>query len=278
MASKFLIEEKINTLKKYFLIVFWELSGIRCIVEKIKPPTNKQMSSINYKRPSTFFLWLIATYAAMYGVASQRYENRIDVIENRTNAVLTQLSASSKNISFTQMLINRIPEVQNMKCPYKPHISKPISVFRSLFSDNDDLNQETVSLLKEVVEFFKDSLQGVNLWGANLQEAKLWKANLQKIILGNANLESADLSETNLAESNLDYANLSFANLWKANFYKASIRGANLLGADLTSSNNLTFDQLKEVKSLYKSKIDPNLKEKLIKKGFGSLFDSNEDN
>ena len=127
------------------------------------------------------------------------------------------------------------------------------------------------------------NLQEVELCNANLREANLCNSilegsTLKNADLKNANLKNANLSETNLAEANFDYANLSFANLWKANFYKASFRGANLLGADLTYSNDLTFGQLKGVKSLNNSKIDQILKEELINNGFGSLFDSNEEN
>lgn len=73
-------------------------------------------------------IWLMGIYVAFFGVASQRYENRIDIIENRANSVFAQLAVTS----VQKKALSRISRVQNMPCPEKPDILKPVSVFRSL--------------------------------------------------------------------------------------------------------------------------------------------------
>ncbi len=82
--------EKFKNSIKWLL---WDFSGLRFIWQKIKPPVDQ---STNKRAPVTFLLWVIGAYVAFFGVASQRYENRVDKIENRANAIFPQLSTSEK--------------------------------------------------------------------------------------------------------------------------------------------------------------------------------------
>lgn len=95
-----------------------------------------------------------------------------------------------------------------------------------------------------------------NLSGANLIFANLSKANFFRV-----NLSYANFFRANLTEANLSSANLSGANLSGANFFRA-----NLSGADLSGVVGLNIDQLKEVKSLYKAKLDLDLEREVILK------------
>ena len=85
--------------------VIWDFSGIRFLYEKILPSED----SNGYRKPSTFIFWIIGTYVAFLGVASQRYENRIDVIENKTTAILAQLATDANSF-----VISRIPAIPGL--------------------------------------------------------------------------------------------------------------------------------------------------------------------
>ncbi len=111
-------------------------------------------------------------------------------------------------------------------------------------------------------------LNKANLVKANLQEANLEDAKLQKSDLRFANLQGAFLVDANLQRANLAQADLQEANLVGANLQEANLVGANLQEANFTfaflrSAKNLTIDQLRKVKSLYKAKLDPELLEQV---------------
>jgi hypothetical protein len=208
--------------------LIFHFSGLRFIWQKISPPGGH---SIYEKPPSTFVLWLVSAYVAFFGIASIRYENRIDKIENRAHSIYTQLSTPAY-----KKALSRIPRVQNMQCPYNPTILDPLSVFRSLFS-KECKYFEIVGLLKETVEDWKDSLDSAILEGVNLQEAHLDEANFQEAILDGANLQRAWLFGANFQEAHLARANLQRAWLIKANLQGAFVAKANLQGAELLGAN-----------------------------------------
>ena len=62
------------------------------------------------------------------------------------------------------------------------------------------------------------------------------------------------MKETNLQEANLKDASLQLADFSGANLSKTDLQGANL-----EEARNLTVEQLSMVKTLYKTKLDPNL-------------------
>ena len=114
-----------------------------------------------------------------------------------------------------------------------------------------------------------------NLYKAKLMYAKLQQANLQKAILIRARLNYANLKQAKLSETKLSFAELAYANLQQAQLYDADLVGANLnsaniqkadfSGADLTGAKYLKIDQLSKVKTLYKTKLDPELLEQVKK-------------
>ena len=279
-----------STLFKIWKVIiwpFWELMGIRHIWSKIFPPVNRKTG----KRPppATILLWTTGIYVALFGIASQRYENRIDIIENRANAMFAQLSTPA-----AKKALSRIPRIQKMKCPLKPALINPKSIVSSLFREGR--YHEMVKLLQETVEDWKYSLsdvslvgadlKGVNLYGANLRGTDLRKANLtgaklQVARFHKANLYRADLSGADLMDAKLQGVPLTEANLEGANFQgaylvAASFRGANLLGvnfqaADLRSANfqgniQKSVLQLSRVLTLYQAKMDVDLRAQIEKK------------
>jgi len=140
-------------------------SGLEFISRKFIPKDKFQLP--------TGFIWLIGFYIALFGVASQRYENRVDVIENRANAIFTQLATP-----IWPQALGRIPKVQNMPWPYKPDLHNPLSVIQSLFYE-DVFYTEMVSHLKEAIETWKKSLEQITLVRADLRGADLSVADLR---------------------------------------------------------------------------------------------------
>lgn len=222
-----------------------DFSGLRFIGWKIRPPKKETTEDQKSRPPATFFLWVFGTYIAFFGIASQRYENRVDVIENRANVIITQLPTQA-----FKKAISRIPDVQDMWCPEKPDIWQPFTIIRSIFFKYTDY-PDIVQLLKETVENWKESLDGVDLAKAKLVEAKLGYANLQG---------------TNLYKANLKGAKLQCVKLQGADLLEANLQEAYLFGANLEGAKNLTIKQLSEVKTLYEAKLDPSLMEQVKKK------------
>lgn len=216
----------------------WDFSGLRFVYYKIRPPKENRQ---DYKPPSTFFLWIIGLYVAIFGVASQRYENRLDVIENRTNSLLTLII----NKETRKTAFQRIPRSQRLESPRKPHFNAPFITFRSLFGASKP-HDENIELLKTIIEDFKKELSGVNIEGVNLF---------------NADLSGADLSGTKLMA-----ADLRFSNLVGANFLNTQLHSADLQSANLSSAKKITAYQLSKVKSLYKASLDKELRLEIEKK------------
>ena len=117
----------IKFIKIIYSFIKWifRYSGLEFIYRKFNPSKDPQPLP-------TGFIWIVGIYVAFFGIASQRYENRIDIIENRANSIFAQLAVES----VQKKALSRIARVQNMTCPYKPNILNPHSVFISLFRDS----------------------------------------------------------------------------------------------------------------------------------------------
>jgi len=255
--------------------------------EKIRPPIDPETG---IRPPATFLIWvsgIISVYIAVFSIASQRYEARLDVIENRASIIFAQLGITT----IRKETLSRISSIQSMHCPQKPELLKPITVFTSLFSE-DVTYPDIVKLMKETLEIWKDNLEGVDLRKADLTDARLYKANLTDANLCYANFTGADLrysnltgaiifcggfeytliTEANLCNSSADFkgahlykAILTDVDLTCANFSKADLTDANLTGTNLYKTNltgaNLTgayFTEAQNIPSWIKEKLDRN--------------------
>ena len=241
--------------KFIILWLIWDLLGFRFIWSKARPPIDNYTQK---RPPSTIFIWIIGVYVAFFGVASQRYENRIDIIENRANAIFAQLSSAASNKA-----LSRLSRIQNMKCPQNPKILHPVSIFRSLFGEECEYD-EMVKLVKEAIENWKHSLEGVNLSYAHLEGTQLKKANLK----------GANLKGANLKGANLEGAELQGANIKDAIFDNAWLRNANLevvlhiIGGGPECAET---EQLSKAKTLYDAEL-PYALLKQMKRRYPCLF------
>jgi hypothetical protein len=114
------------------------------------------------------------------------------------------------------------------------------------------------------------NLQGAQLPDANLEGAILVETNLQAAFLIKANLKETSLQRANLSKAILNEANLQEASLHEANLQEASLDRANLKGAIFNKANlqkvsKFTLLQLSTVCSLFGTKFDDQLYDKLQK-------------
>jgi uncharacterized protein YjbI with pentapeptide repeats len=265
----------VKRLFHFIIWLVWDFSGVRFFWEKIRPPVEDSKPK---RRPSTFILWaagILLIYIALYGIVSQRYENRIMIIENRANSIFDQLSVPDTNVR--KNALSSISTAQNMTCPYEPELLQPVSIFRSGFRSWNTPYHEIVELLKTALVNWKDQLDSVELKQADLrnamlQQAKLNKANLTGADLSGANLMNADLRGTVLSGADLTNATLRGADLTGALIQDAILQGADLripeekdtwketlFGRDPEWAKRSGGDQLCTAKTLYEAKLDPEL-------------------
>lgn len=197
-------------------------------------------------------------YTALFGFASQRYENRIERFNNKTRQIYAELG--KKNAENEAELI---PTTQKISRGKAPHIFIPSSVICALVC-SELIVLEDIHALKQLIVAYKRDLSDVNLNGvdlsgeatdlkqailvrADLNGVDLSHAQLSKAILIGAQLSKANLFETDLShadlsravfkEARLSHANLEGAKLFEADFFNADLRKANLSKAELTEVN-----------------------------------------
>lgn len=127
-------------------------------------------------------------------------------------------------------------------------------------SSSDNLiATEAVRRLRKRGWLYDGTLKGIDLFRADLHGAKLWGANLENVDLRSANLQGADLSRANLRGANLAGANLQSAWLERVQLKGAQLRDADLQRVILLGVDDLTDEQLLQVKSLWGSTMPDNV-------------------
>ena len=154
---------------------FW-WAGLHAIWLKAKP----QKDAL----PPTFVLWVSAIYITAYGVADQRYENRLGRIEARASLVMAQIVASPHSVGS-------VASAQAMTRPRPPDRFSLCSIFSSLWGE-EERDQPIVMALRAAVVNHKDKLNRRDLSGADLRGADLREANLRGANLKGADLRRAD--------------------------------------------------------------------------------------
>jgi len=104
----------------------------------------------------------------------------------------------------------------------------------------------------------KSDFRMADLRGANLQDADLRQSHFR-----GADFREASLAGVNFAGTDLEEAKLGFADLKKSDFKDANLKGADLRCADLRDVTNLPIQDLANVKSLYRAKMNAALKKEL---------------
>ena len=242
----------------------WELSGIRAIWEKMRPPETVG------RKPATLGLWCAALYIAFFSLVSNRYENKVIIINTRATALFSQINSVASPTTRRELAFNQIPLVQRMNCPVEPSFWNPARTIYSLVG-SPTFHWPSAEMLRmplaDVMEAESDSLQGITLiqgyipninlysaglsgadmsgatlTGSNLIEADLTEASLSFIRLDRTSLIEADFTGASLPYSDMSYAdaadiNLSSAILHHANLTETSLTDATLIGAELNGAN-----------------------------------------
>ncbi len=172
--------------------------------------------------------WVVGSYSAIYGLASNRFENQAQRLEARANTVIEQMSDEKAR----PIVCKQIAEVQRRMCPIEPRLFSPISIFSS-FLERQSTYEPGVELLQKAVEAWKRELESANLYQADLSGLDLREANLVGAKLDSSNLTGTDLSKARLNQSTLYGATLTRAKLYKANLTNAKLNGSQMLGCDM---------------------------------------------
>jgi hypothetical protein len=115
----------------------------------IKATPSKIKQSAKYgKRIWNITVWIVTIYTALYGIAFQRYENRVNRLYNIFSAYIDRLGTEN-NEQTLQGLIN----LQSERIPYEPIYWYPQSLFRTFFQEieYDLLVQDISSILENLL-------------------------------------------------------------------------------------------------------------------------------
>ena len=162
------------------------------------------------------------------------------------------------------------------------HVSKLPDNFWLIESESDLMNAIQGALLKRAdlryADFYQAFVVKANLRNAKLRGARLRESDFRYADLRGAKLKGADLwqgnfqgadfreailSDVNLGGADLRDAQLGFANFKRAYFQDAKLTGADLRCADLREVKNLSSEDLKTVKTLYRAKVDKDVQQQL---------------
>ena len=162
------------------------------------------------------------------------------------------------------------------------HVSKLPDNYWLIESESDRMNAIEGAILKKADLRYADLYQAfvvkANLRNSELRGASLRESDFRNADLRGANLKGADLrqgnfqradfreailSEVNLGDADLRDAQLGFADFKKADFNDAKLTGADLRCADLRDVKNLSIEDLKTVKTLYRAKMDKDVRQQL---------------
>jgi len=164
------------------------------------------------------------------------------------------------------------------------NVSKLPDSFWLIESESDSKNAIRGALLKKADLRYADMYQAfvvkANLRNSKLRGARLRESDFRYADLRGANLELADLrqgnfrradfreailAEVNLGDADLRDAQLGFVDFKRADFNNAKLKGADLRCADLVDAENLSIEELKTVKTLYRAEMDEDVRQQLQK-------------
>ena len=158
-------------------------SGITYIIRKFY--------TSNKPTPPNGVLWFIGIYLAAYGVASQRYENNLDQLENRIFSVMDLIGTDNE-----KQAIASLTKLRDEETFIKPEILNPVKTFKSLFgykSSNSYFEKE----VDETIRYFLPDLTNLTLYNINFIDL-----NLDNVNFSNSTLVGCDFSFSSLINAN----------------------------------------------------------------------------
>lgn len=107
--------------------LLYNYSGLRFVVGKF---TGDQPNDPDYERAPSGPVWLLGVYIAMFGIASQLYQQ---ATQEHTAAVVPEREPASAT-SIPGCVANAVDELRRFRLlPVKPHLLRPRSVVESIF-------------------------------------------------------------------------------------------------------------------------------------------------
>ncbi len=139
----------------HWLERFCHYSGAKAVYRKFLPVPNAD----GLTSPAAGLLWAIGIYAALFGIASGRYESALDRIENRQNGVYAQMGTANWVVA-----IARVPNAQQMTRPKQPDLFRFWTVFQSMFGEQET-DPENVEALIGLIVPFKSGFSNLEMSG-----------------------------------------------------------------------------------------------------------------
>ncbi len=213
----------------YFL---YNISGIRAIVEKIHPPIEHNK---DFRKPSTFVLWMVSIYFVLYGVASSRYEQAVNSLGLQIAGFQTQMATKSRPNACRQ-----IQNLQEALVPIKPELMNVKATIFSLFYT--EIYHEGFKLTLQTLETYKDilndsTLNNIDMANINFEYALLNRSTIKNSNLKDANMFLISLKNATLWCTNLENAYLETAQLQNSVLAGISFKNATPYGADMTDAD-----------------------------------------
>ena len=129
-----------------------------------------------------------------------------------------------------------------------------------------DEKEAMIKIVGNIKRLNRNGITKINLLSCYLRGADLNGADFRGADLSAAVLSWADLDEADLNGADLNGADLSEADLSEANLNGADLSVVDFNGADLRGTKKITIEQLSEVETLYKAKLDPEIEKQIIEK------------
>jgi uncharacterized protein YjbI with pentapeptide repeats len=223
---------KVNFIGPIWRFVYIYL-GIGYILQMIRKPKEGEYTD---RAPSQFIWWVIGIYAGIFGIAFQKYENRINRLENRYNSLIQQLGGNN-----TGEILTAISDMQTSYTPLEPAIWPPnalISLTDSIpnseiwkLSENTILNWSEHLSRTRLENFSTKTLElhshtnNLTIKGRGIEHLKLNNSDseeplsfreinvlgceFEEISIFNSQLSYLNLDKTSVKELNIDYSYIS---------------------------------------------------------------------
>ena len=188
--------------------LLFDLSSLRWLWEKILPPA----PSLRSRPPSTFVVWLVATYVGVYGLATGLYNQEKDALAGRLDFVI-----STVDVESFQYLITQLSVFQNTEVPLKPEFISFASLdefFKGLLSPVRSLFEtapapEIHNTIRTLIEFRLGLLTGKNFENFSFQGYSLTNADLSHSKMRNITLAGATISGMRFNSSELENVDIT---------------------------------------------------------------------
>lgn len=189
----------------------YDISGVRFLIEKIKPGLKG-----NKNNPSSFFIWCIGIYVALYGIAASRFENDYTRMENRTYDIVSQINNLNNKYPFRNISL-----VKRLQCPIKPDIKIPKSIYKSFTLE--EIPNEFNLLIRNAINFRKEYLDNCIISNCDISDYDLSGAKFFNTVLSQVNISNTTLERSQFNFAVLDSVNFSNSNLSDVKFNNTKI-------------------------------------------------------